>query len=424
MNLESGKLAASSLLGAMMIENGAADDGLAQVRSEQFYLERDRYIFEAIGRIRKRDEDVDLTSVLEEIRRSGIDGIGPLCLAEMITSVGTIVNLPTYANDVRRAWLDRQIRKQAELIALGGDDRLKNEEQLRRYCVQREMQEVAPVFDFKKDWHTALKELSENKTELAKLGFSDLDYVMGGLGPGEVLTIGARTSYGKTVLASSIALNMAKAGQTVVYFCSEMNKLQIVQRFLAAESGQTFISFRTNKVDWGKVIEVCAKMSQLNFYICDNPVPTLEDIAAISFANKATVVFVDYLQRCGLPKAENHRLRIADFMRGFKNLVRDRRLIGIVNSQLDRQLDRREDKPPVLADLRESSDIEAESDSVILLWAPISEIESPGDCVLTAVVAKNRHGPRGTCKLLFEKEYMRMKKYTEHEREEEWQNRS
>lgn len=409
MRISSVPEAEAATLGAMMIDEWAADQGAHLLRAEQFYSAANAAVFRALGSVRSRRGKSDVAIVLSELRRTGDSerhGILASTLTAMVDLVLNVGRLPEYAREVRKAHLDREIT--SAISSASEEPKVEAIDRIRKLCVERESQDRAMLFRFSENLHDALDSLSKEPPSRIHTGFPSLDSRLHGLESGDLLTVGARTGYGKTAIMTKIALNLAKKKIPVLYFAGEMAELQLVQRVLPIESRVEAWKFRRRvlKNEWSAVTEAASRLYELPFSICGFPSPSLQDIETATFSCGAAVIFVDYLQRCTLPKADSHRIRVSHFMVGLKNFLRDRGIVGVLGSQLNRQTDRHQSKAPVLADLQESASIEQESDQVILMWTPDEEQETNSGCELESIVAKNRHGPRGIVRLYFDKAHV------------------
>ena len=256
-----------------------------------------------------------------------------------------------------------------------------------------------------------LYERQETVTGL-ETGYVDLDEQLSGLQPSNLVVIGARPSMGKTSLALGMVAHAGvRLGQPVLLFSLEMSHLELTQRLLCAEARVDASRLRTGRLresDWPKIGHAISRMSEAPIYIDDNPNLTVMDIRARARRLKAqrglSLVVVDYLQlMTGRNRAENRQVEVSEISRGLKILARELKVPVVALSQLSRGLEARQDKRPMLADLRESGSIEQDSDVVLFIYRDeIYNPESP-DSQGTAeiLVAKHRNGPTGVTRLAF-----------------------
>ena len=404
--IETAEAAEKATVGAMMISDWAADQGLLLLRPEHFYHIKPQSTFIAIKRLRSRTHKADFTTVHEETKLTKVVDFSELM--EFANFAVIDLHLPYYASCVRKSYLDRDIKAKAISLASDNSDSIEKSDELRKVCVEREAEDSPRVFSLTENLQETLKDLESKPPDKMTLGVKALNDVIGGVESGDLLTVGARTGRGKTALMVKLALEAARQKWKVCYFSGEMSASQLLRRMLSgvANVPASAIRNRDTRLDWGRITAASESLNELPLTICDIPSPSLGTIETVAFQNKAQIIVVDYLQRCELPHAKEHRIRIQEFMVGLKNLCRLRGLIGILGCQVNRQTDRSADTPPTLADLRESSSIEEESDQVVLLWAPSESWNNYGDLTLDAIVAKNRHGPTGMTKLLFRRQYV------------------
>ncbi|ENY68507.1 Replicative DNA helicase [Metamycoplasma auris 15026] len=267
-----------------------------------------------------------------------------------------------------------------------------------------------------------------------QLGFPELDEVLLGLNKGDLMILAARPAMGKTAFALNIANNVAKKGKTVLFFSLEMSNPQLVQRMMAIDSTVSIAKLKTKELDiqdQRNLMHTVEEMSNWKIYINDRATLSISDISTLSkrFARNAKVdlVIVDYLQLIGdssKRSQENRQLEVAKISRSLKQLGRELECPVIALSQLSRSVEKREDKTPLISDLRESGAIEQDADRVVFLhrddyYKNKKTGEQEKDIVAygtkdkvhasltNVIVAKNRHGATKTIQLLFVPEYNR-----------------
>lgn len=393
-------------LGAMMVETEAADMGLKMLRSEHFPENRQKMVYDAIYTIRSRNENPFVWAVFQETKRRN-ESIDIKYLTDCIQKCSSVLHLPLYEREIMREYLDSQLSLAANALVNVPDNKSSIEEELRAITVQRDALDAPVSEGF--GWHWFLEELTKHPTKPMKLGLNDIDNQFGGLEPGDVFTVGGRTAHGKTSFLSNVAYNMAKMGKTVLIFSSETTRFQYYQRLLAIETGTTLHDFRRRAVPIKTISDGISRLYGLPIIVDPTSSPSLDHIKRKIFESKADVVIVDHLQRCQFPKSESFRIGVKEYMRGFKNMAKDNKFLGIMASQISRSVDRFKEAKPVLADLLESSDIENESDQVVLLWIEPKEMEFTGAVTLQAIVAKNRYGPCGIVNLVWDRATGKMK---------------
>jgi replicative DNA helicase len=251
----------------------------------------------------------------------------------------------------------------------------------------------------------------ESITGLAT-GYADLDEQLAGLQPSNLIVVGARPAMGKTAFALGMVAHAGiKLNKPVLLFSLEMSHLELTQRLLSSEAKVDATRMRTGKLheaDWSKIGNAISRMSEAPIFIDDNPNLTVMDIRARARRLKSreglSLVVVDYLQlMTGRHGAENRQVEVSEISRGLKILARELEVPVVALSQLSRGLEQRQDKRPMLADLRESGSIEQDSDVVLFLYR--DEIYSPDSTEnqgrAEVITAKHRNGPTGVTHLAF-----------------------
>ena len=256
-------------------------------------------------------------------------------------------------------------------------------------------------------------EARRDQTEAELLtGFQKIDDRLWGLNRGEILTIGARTGVGKSVFCMNVTGNLLKAGKRVLYFSTEMTTNEKLSRLLSIYTGIDAWKFRRARFavdDWGQIMAQSEKLAEENnFFVCDDPSPDIGKVRAIAEKVKPDVVVLDYLSLFRHPKSDRKDLEIGEFMVGVKVMARNMNLSAIVVSQLNRGVDNRTLQIPTLADLKESGNIEQESDVVLLLHDQEEELKAAPVRNVVARICKNRHGQCGMVVIKFLAEKLQM----------------
>jgi replicative DNA helicase len=415
--------AEESLLGAMLLSRDAIAAAMEICNAEDFYKQSHGHIFTAVTSLFSQGEPADWVTVTEELRRRGLlEMIGdPSVFVSLQANTPSIGNAEYYAKIIEEhALLRRLVSVAGEITELG-------------YSLPEDVSEVLDraeslVFDVAErrvvDSMTPLKELLGESLDHLQLlfdrgdtitglatGYADLDEQLAGLQPSNLVVVGARPAMGKT----SFALGMvAHAGiemnKPVLLFSLEMSHLELTQRLLCSEARVDATRMRTGKLheaDWPKIGNAISRMSEAPIFIDDNPNLTVMDIRARARRLKSRVglglVVVDYLQlMTGRHGAENRQVEVSEISRGLKILARELEVPVVALSQLSRGLEMRQDKRPVLADLRESGSIEQDADVVLFIYRDeIYNQESNERGTAEIIVAKHRNGPTGTTRLAF-----------------------
>lgn len=413
--------AEQAVLGSMLIEREAIYRALELLDGGAFYRDAHRLIFEAIVALAERAEPVDVVTVGEELRRGGhLETVGGLSYLNTLASmVPTTANVEHYARIVAdKAVLRRLIHTAGEIArrAFEGQEevgevldaaerlifnlaqgyRVRGYEQLKDVLVE--------TFDH-------LGQLYGHKGQLTGLptGFPDLDRLTAGLHPSDLFILAARPSQGKTAFSLNIACHVAvRKKKPVGIFSLEMSRQMLALRMLAAEArvdGQRLRSGELSEEEWKRLLRAFDRLSEAPIFIDDTPnIPLLElrgKARRMKAEHNVALLIVDYLQLIqGRARVENRQQEISEISRSLKALARELQVPLIALSQLSRAVEQRQDKRPLLSDLRESGSLEQDADLVAFIYHN-PDLE---DNVVELIVAKHRHGPTGSIRLCFLKE--------------------
>lgn len=398
-----------AVLGAMLIDDGAAHAGMA-LSPADFYREDHRLIFKCAVEVMDRDGTIDLltlteavkaTSKLGDLGDSGENG-GPTYLLNLVKNVSTAAHQQHYVALVREASLDRQVDIQLQTTA--ADKTPANLARLHEIMMDLYGVRQRAVLDFEKDLPTIIDDIIAPKKPILDTGFPSLDRILGGLNAGDVTTIGARPGDGKTATMVKMCVLIAEGQKRRALYCTtEMNEPEIVGRVLPMATQIPAWKFRRRDFkdeDYKKITEVCAeRLSKMPIRVFCKPTLSLADIRAAVARSKPDVVFVDYLQRCELPKGDVYAYRVREFMRNLKTFAAETKINVVIACQVNRQIDKSITREPEMSDLMDGGAIESESAQVILQWRPTDKviakesIDIPqGQQLIRAKVAKNRHG--------------------------------
>ncbi|MGC8863051.1 MAG: replicative DNA helicase [Armatimonadota bacterium] len=438
--------AEQSTLGSMMIDRTALEKGLEILRAEDFYRPAHQEIFDCYAALAERDEPCDLITLQEELRRRGKleDCGGTEYLMALVDAVPTAANIEHYARIVeQKSILRRLIAAGTEIIAMAQNEEEDVEaitdraERLIFQVAQRRLGEyfrpITPLVMQTWEW---IDRRYHDKGEASGVptGFVKLDHMTSGLQPSDLIIVAGRPSMGKTALALDIAVHAAVSRKlTVAIFSIEMSAEQLVTRMLCAQARANAHRLRTGYFqdeEWDRLAKAANLLWEAPIYIDDTT-----DITTLAMRAKCRrlqaehglgLVVVDYLQLVRSQKnLENRQQEISEIARGLKALARELKVPVIAVSQLSRAPEKREDRRPMLSDLRESGSIEAEADLVALLYNPEyyvrKEVEDT-EAVrgkegaeydpekrhvepTEVIIAKHRNGPTGTVKLGFVRDF-------------------
>lgn len=419
--------AEQSVLGAMLIDRDAIARVHSLLTAADFYADRHRLIYQAMTALFDRGEAVDLVTVTDEIRESGraqqVGGIS--YLAELANMVPTTANVESYAQIVAEKATLRRLQAAARQIVedayvaedldltLAAAEKAIFDVTQRRAARGYEHLRGALVSAYGYIEHLYTQ---RGETTGVPTGFQDLDRLTSGLQPSDLVIVAARPSIGKTAFCLNIARNAAiNAGSTVLIFSLEMAREQLAMRLLAAESAVDSQRLRTGHLedeDWHRLSGALARLSEASIYIDDTPnIPLLELRARarrLQAEHRLDLVIIDYMQLMqlqGRGRNDNRQQEIAEISRSLKALARELKAPVMALSQLSRAVEQRQDKRPMLSDLRESGAIEQDADVVMFLYRDDyydTETEKRNICEVN--IAKQRNGPTGHIELYFLKE--------------------
>lgn len=398
-----------AVIGAMLIKREAADRARLSLKPDDFYDLKNQLAFSAIlAAIDSGHDEPDIAIVSEQLRRDGhmADLGSSNYLLNCIDEVSQAEHIQSYARIVKEASLDRAIGDQ---ITRTHEERTPgNVSRLGELIATRQGLQCGKIFDFRENLGEALIELFQAKDPGIRTGFRNLDDLLSGLHPseGDLMTIGARTSGGKTATMTAFAVNMAAKGVECLFLTTEMTESQMVSRVLPMATRIPAWKFRKrqlNDQEKKDVVDIAKeKLEPLSLKIIGKSRPSVNDIRAAVIQARPKVLFVDYLQRLKLGGGDARHYQIMDAMMELKTLAQELGVQIILGCQLDRGRDKNAAVPPTLSDLKDSGAIEAESDQVLLLWRP-PETElakrpewlppPDGSVQVECLIAKNRHGP-------------------------------
>ena len=400
--------AEQAVLGSMLIEIDAVPKATLHVKEEDFLSDAHRRVLRAILALYAVDQyaGIDIVTVAEQLRQAGdLDAVGGTAyLSQLQMAVTTAAHVEHYARKVKNASLDRRIKAQFRKAWEAEEaDKPKELSELTALVNAKEGNAGARLFDFRTDIPDAIEELLRRDVPVLNTGFAQLDAYLCGLRPGELITVGARTSGGKTAFMTRVCLNMAQDGHEALFITSEMRELDIVQRILPQAVKIPSWKFRKRALNEDEEFKVRnfgveALQSQPIKMLARGRI-SLEDIRRAVVSSGCKVVFIDYLQRCRFPKAERESSAIYEFMAELKEILLNTGAIGFIGSQLDRERDKEPERRPVLRDFRGSAGIESESDVCLMLWKPPQQpdkmdyVPPPAGCVrVECVIGKARGG--------------------------------
>ncbi len=424
--------AEESLLGAMLLSNDAASVAVERCSAGDFYKPAHGHIFGAIRALIERGEPIDAVTVTDELQRSGLlEAVGdPSVFISLQANTPSIANARHYAAIVEEhALLRRLIGVAGEIADLGYsvpedvEAAVDEAEQMMFNVAERRTADtMSPLHELLLKGLDRIEELGKRGSAITGVatGYHELDKILLGLQPSSLTIVGARPGMGKTSFALGILAHVGVVVQRpALLFSLEMGHLELTQRMLASEAevnGQNLQTGQIRTQDWPKLGTAVTRLSNAPIFIDDNPNATVMDIRACARRLKKSegdlgLVVIDYLQlMTGRGRAENRQTEVAEISRGLKILARELEVPVVALSQLSRNLESRQDKTPMLSDLRESGSLEQDADVVLFLYRESEyndevAIDRADDALVD--VAKHRNGPTGKANLLFLKQYAR-----------------
>lgn len=422
--------AEQSVLGAMFLSKYALQKAVETLNKDLFYSEANGKIFEVMSLLAEQNIPIDATTVTSELENKNIlSQVGGVeYITDIINTVPSAVNIDEYIKIVEEKAIRRRLIDTSAEIATEGynsqndiseildtaEKKILNVVKFKKGTEFKSIQEV--LYKAQND----LEKLAQTKGEITGLatGFYDLDKITSGFHENELIIIAARPAMGKTAFALNLASNIAiQSGKTVALFNMEMDAEQLINRMLSSIGQIEGKKFRTGHLeneDWKKLNEAISKLAETKIFIDDTPGMTIGEIRAkcrrLASSEKGLgIVIIDYLQLISgsARYAGNRQQEVSEISRSLKTLAMELKIPVIALAQLSRTVEGREDKRPLLSDLRESGSIEQDADIVAFLYrddyytkeTSIDENTSKSEFI----IAKHRNGPTTTVDLIFKR---------------------
>ena len=432
--------AEKAVLGAIFIDPAAIADASAEVQPDDFYKRANQLVFQAMLDLSDREDAIDPLTLQDELtKKNQLDDIGGIAyVSELAMATPTAAHVTYYAKIVhRKALLRRLISASQKIITNAMQDSddvtdiLDNaESEIMNVSSENNANGFRNIKDIVNSTIDEINNISEDGNMVTGLptGFVELDKMTTGFHDDELVIVAARPGVGKT----SFALNVAQyvglhTDKTVAMFSLEMSGEQLVQRMLASEGLINSQHLRTGQLDedeWPKLVAASGSLATANIYIDDTPGIKMSEIRAQSRRlakekGNLGLIVIDYLQLIEGPHSESRQQEVSAISRQLKKLAKELHVPVIALSQLSRSVEQRQDKRPVLSDIRESGSIEQDADIVSFLYRDdyyrdeeegeenkeVSAEDDNGE--VEVIIEKNRSGSRGTVKLMFSKPYNR-----------------
>lgn len=433
--------AEQAVLGAIFLNTDALADAMEYVEADDFYRRAHQILFQAMVDLNNDGEAIDVLTVQNYLTTNNqLDDVGGVAyIAELATSVPTAANAGYYAKIVEeKSMLRRLISTATNIItqANNGDDDVPSlldsaERQIMDVSERRNRSGFREIKDVLNETLSDIDRLSQQSEDITGLptGYREFDKMTAGLQPDNLIILAARPAVGKTAFALNIAQNVATSTDTsVAIFSLEMSAESLVNRMLCAEGSINANHLRTGQLDegeWQNLIVAMGALSNTSIFIDDTPGIKMAEIRAkcrrlAKEKGNLGLVVIDYLQLIEGSNKESRQQEVSEISRQLKKLAKELSVPILALSQLSRGVEQRQDKRPVLSDIRESGSIEQDADIVAFLYRDDyyergeSKSEEDGNDQdslnqdvgeVELIIEKNRAGARGTVKLLFIKSY-------------------
>ena len=429
--------AEQAVLGGVLLDNGAWDRIADLLAGAHFYRSEHRAVFDAVAALCEAGQPCDAVTVAERLDRDGqLDSSGGLAyLAELAENTPSAANIAAYAEIVReRAVLRELIRTSTEIAdtafrpeGRGALDLLDDAERRIFELAERGgagRRESVAIRDVLVSVMERIDELSRRDSTITGVstGFEDLDRKTAGLQQGDLVIVAGRPSMGKTSFSMNLVEEAAiKAKLPVIVFSMEMPAEQLVMRLLSSLGQIDQQKVRTGKLeqeDWPRLTSALAMLNDTNVFIVDDAALTPTELRArcrrLKREHGLGLVVIDYLQLMHVPGTrENRATEISEISRSLKALAKELMVPVVACSQLNRSLEQRQDKRPVMSDLRESGAIEQDADLILFIYRDeVYNEESKDKGKAEIIIGKQRNGPIGRVELAFLHQYTRFENYT------------
>ncbi len=422
--------AEEAVLGAMLLSREAIADVVEILDVDNFYKPAHGHVYDAILSLYGAGEPVDAVTVAEELTRADMLEIsgGPGILLDLQGNTPAISNAAHYARIVEEhALLRRMIAVSNEIaemaygipedVVRAVDDAESRMFEVAQRRVTNSTAEIKDLLSANLDRLETLYERGDAVTGI-QTGYNDLDELLAGLQPNALYVVGARPAMGKTAFALGMAANAAmRDNRPVLIFSLEMGQLELSQRILCSEALVDASRVKTGKLqeaDWNRISHAVGRLAEAPIYIDDNPNTSVMEIRAKARRLKSRkgdlgLIVVDYIQlMTGRANAESRQVEVAEISRNLKILARELETPVVALAQLNRGLEQRADKRPMLSDLRESGSLEQDADVVMFLYRDeVYDSNSPDKGMAEIIVAKHRNGPTGSVRMAFRGQYTR-----------------
>ncbi|EAT15151.1 replicative DNA helicase [Desulfuromonas acetoxidans] len=435
-----------SVLGGILLENDALNKALELLIPDDFYRESHRQIFLALIALSERNEPADLVTLTAELKQNDqLNAVGGSSyLASLVDYVPTAANITYYAKLMKEKAVARHMINVATEIASRGYEGQEMDKTLdwaEKSIFEISSMKTRPSYfstkEIMKDTFKAIEKLYERKELVTGVptGYTDLDTMTAGLQPGDLVIVAGRPSMGKTAFCLNVveyAAMHSNNPSAALVFSLEMGKEQLVQRMLCSVARVDASRLRTGhlgETDWPKLTNGAGLLSEAKIFIDDTPAISVLELRSKARRLKAEhdlgIIVIDYLQLMQGSNPESRQQEISEISRSLKALAKELNVPVIALSQLNRSLENRTDKRPIMADLRESGAIEQDADVIMFVYRESVYCEAcrrrDGSCDkgheqdAEIIIGKQRNGPIGTVHLTFRGQFTRFENQAKRE---------
>ena len=429
--------AEQAVLGAIFLDAEALVEAMAQIEPQDFYRRAHQIIFRSMIALNDRNENIDIITLKSQIESENtLEDVGGISyLTELSQVTPTASGVAHYAKIVKDKSTLRELIQAATKIVKEGYSQEGSVEEIveaaekgiLNVSEKRNSTGFQAISDVLNSTMEHIDMLSQQNEEITGLptGYPELDKMTAGLQPEELIILAARPAVGKTAFALNIAQNIGtRTDRSVAIFSLEMGAESLVNRMLCAEGTIEASHLRTGQLteeEWHHLIMAMGSLSRTSIFIDDTPGIKVSEIRArcrrlAQEKGNLGLILIDYLQLIEGSGRESRQQEVSEISRQLKKLAKELKVPVIALSQLSRSVEQRQDKRPVLSDIRESGSIEQDADIVAFLYREDyyqrqgteedkNEEEQAVDDVIEVIIEKNRSGARGTVELLFKKEY-------------------
>ena len=415
--------AEEAVVGAVLINPEAYLDLAQFLQPDDFYIVRHRWIWEAFARLHEKRVPLDFLTISEELQSAGqlAEIGGPAYLTALLNQVPTSLHAEAYGHMVEAAAIRRRLLTSANQIATlayNEQESVENvlegaEKSIFNVSERRLKKDMLPISTVLSSYYDRIRELSKRPEDIfgVPTGFIDLDRMLTGLQPSDLVIIAGRPGQGKSGFLLSAAKNAALLHKkNVAIFSLEMSNEQVVQRLLAQETGIDSQRLRNGKLkddEWSLLNHAVEVLGDTHIYLDDTPAITPLSLRTrcrrLHMEFGLDLIILDYIQLMGGDMRNENRVQEVSYIsRNLKALARELNVPVLAAAQLSRAVEQRTDTRPVLSDLRESGSIEQDADIVMFIYRPDQyEKDTAKNNVAEIIVAKHRNGPTGSVELIF-----------------------